>query len=236
MDDGVHTSENDKLTICFRVALAVIMFSSGFSAIGKLFALAVLSAAFLFGMAGVVYMSLKGEEVLVPEIIGKEFSASEKELASLGLLIHKKATRFSPEAPNTIIEQLPKPGETVKTGQRILVVVSNGPGEGVDQKPGIKILEDDDTEKIEEMISDKPKKPKANSNTNRKKADTARDINVNSADQSSKSNSASPESNKKDGDKSSDKSDAPPMPAKTPPLTAKPSSKTAPKPGSTPNR
>ena len=198
------------------------MFRSGFSAIGKLAALALLLAAFLFGMAGVVYMSLKGEEVLVPEITGKEFSNSEKELASLGLIIHRKAARFSPEAPNTIIEQLPKPGETVKTGQRIMVVVSNGPGEGDEQKPGIKILEEDDAEKIEEMISDKPKKPKASSNTNRKKADTARDVNVNAAGSDSKSNTAVPGANKKDPEKPSEPGDRPPVPAKTPNQSGKP--------------
>ena len=197
------------------------MLNTGFSAIGKLASLVLLSGAFIFGMAGVVYMSLKGEEVLVPEITGKEFSNSEKELASLGLKIHKKATRFSPEAPNTIIEQLPKPGETVKTGQRILVVVSNGPGEGGEEKPDIKILEEDDTEKIEEMISDKPKKSKSSSNSNRKKADTARDVNVNAADPGSKSNTAAPGSNKKDSDKQADPGDRP-APAKTPNPVSKP--------------
>ncbi len=198
------------------------MLKSGFSAIGKLAALILVSAAFLFGMAGVVYMSLKGDEILVPEITGKEFSSSEKELATLGLRIHKKATRFSPEAPNTVIEQLPKPGETVKTGQRIIVVVSKGPGEGDDRQPDIKILEEDDTEKIEEMISDKPKKPKAISNTNRKKADTARDVNVSAPDTASKSNTAVPSSNKKDPDKASEPVDRPPPPAKTPNPAAKP--------------
>ncbi len=198
------------------------MLSSGFSAIGKLAALVLLSASFLFGMAGVVYMSLKGEEIKVPEITGKEFSSSEKELASLGLRIHKKATRFSPEPPNTVIEQLPKPGETVKTGQRIIVVVSKGPGEGDDRRPDIKILEEDDTEKIEEMISDKPKKPKASSNTNRKKADTARDVNLDAPDTASKSNTAVPSANKKDPEKSSEPAERPPPPAKTPNPAAKP--------------
>ena len=198
------------------------MIRSGFSAIGKLAALALLLGAFLFGMAGVVFMSLKGEEVLVPEITGKEFSNSERELASLGLIIHRKAARFSPEAPNTIIEQLPKPGETVKTGQRIMVVVSNGPGEGEEHKPGIKILEEDDAEKIEEMISDKPKKPKATSNTNRKKADTARDVNVNAAGTDTRANTSVTSGNKKDPEKSSDPTDGTPAPAKTPNQLAKP--------------
>lgn len=172
--------------------------STGFSAIGRLAALGLLAAAFLFGLAGVVYMSLQGSEIKVPEITGKDLSESEKELAMLGLKIKKRADRFSSEKPNTVIEQLPKPGETVKTGQLILVVTSKGQGEG-DQPPSLKnTTEEDDTEKIEEMISDKPKKPKANSNTNRKKADTARDVNANSSDSNSNSNSADSNSNKKE--------------------------------------
>lgn len=176
--------------------------SSGFSAIGRLLAIAVMAAAFLLGMAGVVYMSLQGKEVSVPEITGKDMPTSESELASLGLKIKKRADRFSQEAPGTVIEQLPKPGETVKTGQMILVVTSRGPGEG-DQPASLKNSnEQDDTDKIEEMISDKPKKPKANSNTKVKKADTARDVNADPSTSKSNSNSESDppdsNSNKKD--------------------------------------
>ena len=171
--------------------------SSGFSAIGRLIAIGVMAAAFLFGMAGVVYMSLQGKEVQVPEVTGKDMRTSESELASLGLKIKKRADRFSQQAPGTVIEQLPKPGETVKTGQIILVVTSKGPGEG-DQPASLKNTnEADDTEKIEEMISDKPKKPKANSNTKVKKADTARDVNADSSNSKANSNSDTdpPESN-----------------------------------------
>lgn len=169
---------------------------SGISALGRLAAAALLAVAFLFGMAGVVYMSLQGEEVKVPEITGKNLDESERELAAMGLKIKKRADRVSAEAPNTVIEQLPKPGETVKTGQLILVVTSKGGGEaGVPE--GLKpTSEEEDVEKIEEMISEKPKKAKANSNTNRKKADTARDVNA--AAISSNSNSVDSNSNKKD--------------------------------------
>ena len=121
---------------------------SGFSAIGRLAALGLLAAAFLFGMAGVVYMSLQGSEIQVPEIIGKDFSQGEKELAMLGLKIKKRADRNSSEAPNTVIEQLPKPGETVKTGQMILVVTSKGESENGEKNSTLKkIAEEDDTEK-----------------------------------------------------------------------------------------
>jgi len=176
----------------------VSIVSSGFSAIGRLAALALLAGAFLLGMAGVVYMSLQGTEVKVPVITGKNFSDSEKELALLGLKIKKRADRFSQEQPNTVIEQLPKPGETVKTGQLILVVTSKGAGEGDERPPSLKTTEEDDSDKIEEMITDKPKKPKSNSNANRKTANTARDVNSDITDTNSNSNSADSNSNKKE--------------------------------------
>ncbi len=170
--------------------------SKGLSALGKLATLAIMAAAFIFGLAGVVYMSLQGEEIKVPEIVGKDFVESEKELAHLGLKIKRRADRFSPDPPNTVLEQLPKPGETVKTGQLILVVTSKSGGEG-DQLPSTlkKSVEEDDTEKIEEMISEKPKKPKTNTNTNKKKAETTRDVTANSA--SATNSEKAPESDKK---------------------------------------
>lgn len=150
--------------------------------------LAVLAGVFLLAMVGVVYMSLQGNEIKVPEIVGKNFSDSEKELALLGLKIKRRADRFSTEAPNTILEQLPKPGETVKTGQMILVVLSKAGGEGEEPPTSLKkTLEEDDSDKIEEMISEKPKK-KANTNTNKKKADTTRDVIGDNSNSNSNSN------------------------------------------------
>ncbi len=191
--------------------------NSGFSAIGRLAALAVLLGVFLFGLAGVVYMSLQGAEITVPEITGKNFEETEKELALLGLKIKKRADRVSAEKPNTVIEQLPKAGETVKTGQTIRVVVSKGGGEA-DVPPSLKTTEEDDAEKIEEMISDKPKKTKSNSNT-RKKADTARDVNSESSNTStsnSKSNPSESNSNKKDPASNNNSSDKPNKNTQTP--------------------
>ncbi|MEP6944452.1 MAG: PASTA domain-containing protein [Acidobacteriota bacterium] len=176
------------------------IFQRGLSAIGKLAALAILLAVFMAGMVTVVVMSMQGSEIKVPEITGKNFTESEHELAALGLKIKKRADRVSQDPPNTIIEQLPKPGETVKSGQMILVVTSKAAVAGDDQAPVIKKTEEDDSSKIEEMISDKPKKPKANANTNKKKADTTRDVigdNSNS-DSNSTSNSSESNSNKKE--------------------------------------
>ena len=152
----------------------------GKSAIARLLMLMLLLAAFGVGMTSVVYMSLSGTEMKVPDIVGKDLNASEKELASLGLKIKRRADRVSSEPMNTILEQLPKAGETVKTGQMILVVVSKAGEAGEEAPSTLKNLDEDDTEKIEEMISDKPKKVKANSNT-KKKADTTRDVNANAS-------------------------------------------------------
>lgn len=165
----------------FEERFSVSLLKSGISAIVKLGVVIVLLASFLGAMAGVVYMSLSGEEITVPEITGKDFFESEKELAALGLKIKRRADRPSTEKMNTVLEQLPKPGETVKTGQLIFVVVSKAGVEGEEpQKSYIKDLETDDSEKIEEMISEKPKKPKANSNSNaKKKAETTRDVESN---------------------------------------------------------
>jgi beta-lactam-binding protein with PASTA domain len=185
--------------------------STGLSAITKLAALGILLMAFIAGLAGVVYMSLSGTEIKVPEIVGKDFIESEKELAALGLKIKRRADRASTEKINTVLEQLPKPGETVKTGQMILVVVSKA-GATADETPKslIKDIEADDTEKIEEMITDKPKR-KLNSNSNanaKKKADTTRDTIANTAsgtDVNTDITAAPENSNKKETETKTDK-------------------------------
>ena len=210
----------------------------------------------MVGMGGVVYMSLQGEEIKVPEITGKDFVESERELAALGLKIKKRADRNSTEKQNTILEQLPKSGETVKPGQMILVVTSKFDPESAETPTTIKKIgqeAEDDTEKIEEMISDKPKKSnKTNTNSNKKKADTKRDVIANKSDDNSNS-AASDNSNKTDsgtGVNSSDKgnkntgsnsnnkstkpTNTPGSPAKSPNLTTKPSGSGDSRPRATP--
>ncbi len=171
---------------------------SGISALGRLLILAGLAVAFLFGLVGVVYMSLQGREVKVPELTGKTYTESEKELSDLGLKIARRAERVTPDAPNTIVEQLPHPGETVKTGQIIRVVTSKQGPPGEEMPSALKKTGDeDDTEKIEEMITDKPKK-KANTNSNKKKPDTTRDVNGSTSNSATDSNTSGTDSNKKE--------------------------------------
>jgi hypothetical protein len=153
----------------------VNLVKSGISAAGRLVIIVALLGAFLVGLFGVVIFSLRGEEVQVPEIVGKDFLQSEKELAALGLKIKKRATRYSQETPNTILEQLPRPGDTVKTGQLVLVVISRSFTEG-DETP-VEVEKEtneqqpvaNENEPVNTALTkkDKPKKEvKANSNAN----------------------------------------------------------------------
>ena len=181
--------------------------NTGISALTKLLIVAALATAFLFGMVGVVYMALQGSVVQVPELVGKNVSDSKTELASLGLKLQVRASRPSTDPPDTVLEQLPRPGETVKTGQLIVVVTSKQTAQPeVTPSTLKKSIEEDDTEKIEEMISDKPKK-KSNSNTNRKKADTTRDVLGNTAISATNSDIGDENSNKREPstDKNPDK-------------------------------
>lgn len=178
----------------------------GASAFGKLIIVIALAGTFIVGMVGVVYMSLQGQAMKVPEITGKDYVESEKELAGMGLRIKKRADRYSTEKPNTILEQLPKAGDTVKTGQMILVVTSKTNPEGEEAPTTIKKnVEVDDSEKIEELISDKPKKTNktnTNTNSNKKKASTTRDVTSENSNSNSDSND-----NKNSSDKNTNSAD-----------------------------
>lgn len=162
---------------------------TGISAIGKLLVVTALAGAFLVGVVSVIYLSLRGEEVKVPEVVGKDFYASENEIAALGLKLKKRATRYSQEKPNTVLEQLPKPGETVKTGQTISVVISEVNPEGSEAPATVKKDTADEADESTDVTPDKP--AKANKNTNTKKPSvTTRDIISNKSNKNANANSA----------------------------------------------
>lgn len=206
---------------------------TGVSALGKLLVVAVLAGAFLAGLIGVVFLSLRGEEVKVPEVVGRDFNESEKEIASLGLKLKRRATRYSQEKPNTVLEQLPKPGETVKTGQTILVVLSEANPEGSEAPATIKKESADEEEESTDVTPDKTVKTNKNSNV-KKPSQTTRDVvsnksNKNTNSDSSNSNSDSSKSNSSDTNKtggnkniSTTPANKTPAPAANKPDTPKP--------------
>ncbi len=151
---------------------------TGLSALGKLFIVIALAGAFIVGMGSVVYMSLKGEEVQIPEVVGKDFYESEKELEAMGLKVKKIASRYSEEKPNTILEQRPRPGTAAKTGLMVSVIVSQQNPEGTEAPAEIKKKSEDDKdiEEIEDLISDEPATKKKDSKTaDKKRPTTTRD-------------------------------------------------------------
>jgi beta-lactam-binding protein with PASTA domain len=102
-----------------------------FSILGKVGLLVAILAAFIVGLFGTIRLSLHNPEVKVPNIVGKDRATAEAELASVGLSIRQRMTRYVPDkSPNTVLDQTPQPGAIVKKGLPIAVIVARAPKEG----------------------------------------------------------------------------------------------------------
>jgi len=101
------------------------------AALGKVGIILAVLVAFLFGMLGTVYLSLRTAEVKVPDVLGKDRLEAETLLEDAGLKLRVRGARPSTEKkPDTILSQLPEAGLTVKTGIEVAVEVSRTPKEG----------------------------------------------------------------------------------------------------------
>jgi beta-lactam-binding protein with PASTA domain len=90
-----------------------------------------IAVVFLFGVATTVYLSLRSPETTVPEVIGKNRFEAERILAEADLKFRVRATRPSNQAqPDTVLFQLPRPGEVVKAGQTVAMDISRATKEG----------------------------------------------------------------------------------------------------------
>jgi len=90
-----------------------------------------IAAAFLFGLATTVYLSLRSPEVTVPDVLGKDRFEAENVLGSAGLNFRVRATRASNQVkPDTVLFQLPRAGEVVKVGQTVAMDISRATKEG----------------------------------------------------------------------------------------------------------
>jgi PASTA domain-containing protein len=123
---------------------------------------------FLFGVATTVYLSLRSPEVKVPEVVGKDRFEAEKILAAADLKFRVRAYRPSNQAqPNTVLFQLPRPGEVVKAGQTVAMDISREAKEGESPET---VTPDEDTSDNRNVNSsaneNKPKKPKKPANAN----------------------------------------------------------------------
>lgn len=141
----------------------VARIASVFRSIAIVIAIAVV---FLFGVATTVYLSLRSPEVTVPDVVGKDRFEAERILAEADLKFRVRAYRPSNQSqPDTVLFQLPRPGEVVKAGQTVAMDLSRVTKAG---------------ESPEKVIPDEPSENRnSNSNSNENKPRRPRNKNDN---------------------------------------------------------
>jgi len=179
----------------------VARIASIFRSIAIVIAIAVV---FLFGVATTVYLSLRSPEVKVPDVVGKDRFEAERILAEADLKFRVRATRPSNQTKqNTVLFQLPRPGEVVKTGQTVAMDISRAAreGESPESVTPDEPTENRNTNTASNNNENKPKKPRprntnenANGNANAN-GNTNRPANVNRANVNRSNVNASPNVN-----------------------------------------
>ena len=84
-----------------------------------------LAVAFL-SMLAAIRFTIHGREVKVPDVTNLRAGDAQQKLEMLGLGIRIEDRVYSTSARDTVIRQSPKPGEGVRSGQRVHVVTSLG--------------------------------------------------------------------------------------------------------------
>jgi PASTA domain-containing protein len=164
-----------------------------------------IALVFLFGVATTVYLSLRSPEVKVPDVVGKDRFEAERILGEADLKFRVRATRPSNEAkPDTVLFQLPRAGEVVKTGQTVAMDISRPAKEGESPETVTpdEPAENRNTNSASNSNENRPKRPKpknANDNTNVNSnisGNTNRPANINRANTNSGANvNATPRGN-----------------------------------------
>jgi hypothetical protein len=147
---------------------------SAFRRIGIVIAIAIV---FLFGLATTVYLSLRSPEVKVPDVVGKDRFEAERVLGDAGLNFRVRATRPSSQMKaDTVLFQLPRAGEVVKTGQTVAMDISRTVKEGETSEvaaPEKTPEEKPSNQNANETASANENKPRRNKNTNKNANDNA---------------------------------------------------------------
>jgi hypothetical protein len=167
------------------------------AALGKVGIVLAIGVAFLFGMVGTVYLSLRTAEVKVPDLAGKDRLSAESMLQDLGLKIRVRGYRPSTDKqPDIVLNQLPEAGLIVKEGIEVAVEVTRAPKEGESvhssaeetaAQAEAKPVENSNTQAANTNQNENQNKPK-NKNTNRNK-------NANNSNNSNNSNNANRNAN-----------------------------------------
>ena len=160
----------------------VARITSVFRSIAIVIAIAVV---FLFGVATTVYLSLRSPEVTVPDVVGKNRFDAEKILAEADLKFRVRAYRPSNQSqPDTVVFQLPRPGEVVKAGQTVAMDLSRlaKAGESPETVTPDEPSENRNTNTSNENKPKRPKPKNTNDNANANKnanGNTNRPLNAN---------------------------------------------------------
>ena len=105
--------------------------SNALSVLQRIGLVILIGLAFLFGLSATVYLSLRRPEVTVPNVVGQDRFEAEKTLENAGLNFRVRATRPSNQVKaDTVLFQLPRAGEVVKTGQTVAMDISRTAKEG----------------------------------------------------------------------------------------------------------
>lgn len=111
--------------------ISLSLLNSTLSVLRRITIVVAIAAAFLFGLATTVYLSLLSPEVTVPDVLGKDRFEAEKILGEARLNFRVRATRPSTQVKaDTVLFQLPRAGEVVKTGQTVAMDISRATKEG----------------------------------------------------------------------------------------------------------
>ncbi len=93
----------------------------------KLVTTVILAAAFFISAGLVIFLSLKGKEVAVPNLVGKSETEAERLLEAEGLRLRvRNRTTDEQIQANLISDQTPNSGTSVKAGQVVNVTISTG--------------------------------------------------------------------------------------------------------------
>jgi len=164
-----------------------------------------IGVVFLFGVATTVYLSLRSPEVKVPDVVGKDRFEAERILAEADLKFRVRSTRPSNETkPDTVMFQLPRAGEVVKTGQTVAMDISRTAkeGESPENVTPDEPADNRNTNSASNRNDNRPRKPRSrntNDNVNgnaNSNGNTNRPANINRANVNSGANvNATPRGN-----------------------------------------
>lgn len=97
------------------------------SFVQKLVTTIILAGVFFTSAGMVIYLSLKGKEIAVPNLIGKSEQEAGRMLEGEGLRLKvRNRTTTETVQANLISDQVPNSGTTVKAGQVVNVTISTG--------------------------------------------------------------------------------------------------------------